>query len=88
MDFCFFLIGFQEFNKPLKDVGNVACYCGHCHNQSAHAIRTINAITIFFIPLIPFYYSKRLKCDICGTSGDLDSQAIDRLKKGEPVAIG
>ncbi|CCG22638.1 hypothetical protein CORT_0B09340 [Candida orthopsilosis Co 90-125] len=88
MDFCFFLIGFKEFNKQLPDVGNVACYCGRCHNQSAFAIRTINTVTLFFIPVLPFYFSKRLKCNICGNTGDLDSTAIDHLKKGQPVAIG
>ncbi|CCE72695.1 Piso0_000286 [Millerozyma farinosa CBS 7064] len=88
MDFCFFLIGFKEFNKPLADVGTVNCYCGNCHNQSAHAVRTINCVTLFFIPVLPFYFSKRLKCSICGASGDLDSTAIDRMKQGQPVAIG
>ena len=78
----------QEFNKSLSDVGNIPCYCGHCHNQSAFAVRTINAVTLFFIPVLPFYYSKRLKCNICGTTGSLDKQAIERLKSGQPVAIG
>lgn len=66
----------------------MACYCGNCHNQSAHATRTINAITLFFIPVLPFYFSKRLKCSICNASGDLPPQALERLKQGEPVAIG
>lgn len=88
MDFMFFLIGCKEFNKPLKDIGHISCYCGNCHNQSAHPIRTINTITLFFIPVLPFYYSKRLKCSICGASGDINGQVIDRLKNGQPVAIG
>ncbi|RLV93147.1 hypothetical protein JA1_002663 [Spathaspora sp. JA1] len=88
MDFCFFLIGFKEFNKPLPDVGNVACYCGHCHNQSAYPMRTINCITLFFIPVLPFYFHKRLRCNICGTTGTLSPDAIERLKQGQPIAIG
>lgn len=88
MDFCFFLIGFKEFNKPLPDIGNIPCYCGHCHNQSAFAVRTINCVTLFFIPVLPFYYQKRLKCNICGTTGGLDATAMDRMKLGQPVAIG
>ncbi|CAG86854.1 DEHA2D05632p [Debaryomyces hansenii CBS767] len=88
MDFCFFLIGFKEFNKPLKDVGNISCYCGNCHNQSANAIRTINCVTLFFIPVLPFYYSKRLKCTICSASGDLDKATMAKMKEGQPVAIG
>ncbi|CAK7909301.1 hypothetical protein CAAN1_25S01486 [[Candida] anglica] len=83
----FFLIGLKEFNKPLKEGGNVSCYCGNCHNQSAHAIRTINCVSLFFIPILPFYFSKRLKCSICGASADIDSGAISRLKNGQPVAI-
>ncbi|EGV63604.1 hypothetical protein CANTEDRAFT_114571 [Yamadazyma tenuis ATCC 10573] len=88
MDFMFFLFGFKEFNKPLKDVGSVACYCGNCHNQSAHAIRSINTVTLFFIPVLPFYFSKRLKCSICGASGDINDEIINRLRSGQPVAIG
>ncbi|ODV69903.1 hypothetical protein HYPBUDRAFT_175380 [Hyphopichia burtonii NRRL Y-1933] len=88
MDFCFFLIGFKEFNKPLDNIGNITCYCGNCHNQSAHAIRTINCITLFFIPVLPFYFSKRLKCSICNASGDLNKEALSRLNEGQPVAIG
>lgn len=87
MDFMFFLIGCKEFNSPLKDVGNVSCYCGRCHNQLAHAIRSINTITLFFIPVLPFYWSKQLRCTICGATGPLDKQTIELLKKGQPVAI-
>ncbi|ODV79103.1 uncharacterized protein CANTADRAFT_50950 [Suhomyces tanzawaensis NRRL Y-17324] len=88
MDFCFFLIGFKEFNKQLPEVGHIACYCGHCHNQAAYAFRTINCVTLFFIPVLPFYFSKRIKCLICGTSGDIDHNVLERMKAGQPVAIG
>ncbi|ABN66595.1 cytochrome c heme-binding site [Scheffersomyces stipitis CBS 6054] len=88
MDFCFFLIGFKEFNKPLDDVGQIPCYCSNCHNTSVFAIRTTNVVTLFFIPVLPFYRSKRLKCNICGASGDINNEVINRLKSGQPVAIG
>ncbi|KAF5210063.1 hypothetical protein E0198_002922 [Clavispora lusitaniae] len=88
MDFCFFLIGFKEFNKPLPEGGNIACYCGRCHNQSAYAVRTISCVTLFFIPVLPYYFSKRLKCGICNASGDLDSEGLSRLRQGQPIAIG
>ncbi|KAG7664633.1 uncharacterized protein J8A68_001858 [[Candida] subhashii] len=78
----------KEFNKPLPDVGHIPCYCNHCHNQSAYAIRTINCVTLFFIPVLPFYFTKRLKCSICGTNGQIDDTAIDRLRQGQPVMIG
>lgn len=87
MDFMFFLIGCKEFNKPLKDVGGVACQCGRCHNQLAYAVRVINTVTLFFIPVLPFYFGKKLKCNICGATGNLDGHTIDLLKKGQPVAI-
>lgn len=88
MDFCFFLIGFHESNKPLSEGGNIACYCGRCHNQLVFGVKSSNWVTLFFIPLIPFSFKKRLKCNICGASADLDSQGLERLKKGEPIAIG
>lgn len=88
MDFMFFLVGFKAFNKQLDGIGQVACYCSNCHNQSAHAIRTINCVTLFFIPILPFYYTKRLKCLICGASGDINKDVIHRLENGQPVAIG
>lgn len=88
MDFCFFLIGFKEFNKPLPDVGNVVCYCNNCHNQSAHALKSSNWVTLFFIPVIPFSFKKRLRCSICNASGDINDEVITRLRNGQPVAIG
>jgi hypothetical protein len=78
----------KEFNKPIDGIGNMACYCGNCHNQSAHAVRTINAVTLFFIPVLPFYFSKRLKCSICGATGDINKDVINRMKNGQPAAIG
>jgi hypothetical protein len=51
-------------------------------------VRTINTVTLFFIPVLPFYYSKRLKCSICGATGDINNDVINRMKNGQPAAIG
>lgn len=78
----------KEFNKPLNHGGNIACYCGRCHNQSAFGVKSSNWVTLFFIPVVPFYFGKRIKCNICGASGDIDSEAERRLASGQPIAIG
>lgn len=65
----------------------MACYCGRCHNQSVFGVRSINSVTLFFIPVLPFSFKKRLKCNICGALADLDNEGLERLKRGEPVAI-
>ncbi|KAI5961979.1 hypothetical protein KGF57_001518 [Candida theae] len=77
----------NEYKSELSDVGHIPCYCGRCHNQSAFAVRSINAVTLFFIPVLPFSFSKQLVCNICGNSGDLDDTALNQLRSGQPVAI-
>lgn len=78
----------KEIDKPLSEGGNVPCYCGRCHNQSAFAVRSSNWVTLFFIPVLPFYFGKKLRCNICGASGNLDTEAQRRLASGQPVSIG
>lgn len=51
-------------------------------------MRSSNWVTLFFIPILPFYFGKGLKCNICGASGDLDATALQKLKQGESIAIG
>lgn len=75
-------------NKPLPEGGQVACYCGRCHNHSVFGVKSSNWVTLFFVPVIPFYFGKKLQCNICGASADLDAGGLERLKKGEPIAIG
>jgi len=87
MDFMFFLVGFKTFESPLKDVGNIPCYCNRCHNQSARAVKALSCVTLFFIPLLPFYYQKKLKCSICGNEGKFDDNVKNMMKQGQPVGI-
>lgn len=78
----------KEINRPLDPGGNIPCYCGRCHNQSAFGVKSSNWVTLFFIPVVPFYFGKKIVCNICGASGDLDSEGERRLASGQPIAIG
>lgn len=83
----FFLVGIKNFNSEIKDYKGTVCYCDRCHNQSVKAIKSISTVTLFFIPVLPFYFEKVLKCSICGNEGKIDSGVKKALSDGQRVAI-
>ncbi|OWB75846.1 hypothetical protein B5S31_g5892 [[Candida] boidinii] len=77
--FFFIMIGRIDFTvKKLKEL---RFYCPHCHNVSMKLVKHLEFISIFFIPILPVYYKKELKCEICRYSKELGKDEIKRIEK-------
>ncbi|ODQ77074.1 hypothetical protein BABINDRAFT_67921 [Babjeviella inositovora NRRL Y-12698] len=78
----FFFVGVQDINRSLSSAGGAREYCAHCHNNnSMQAIRHVKCFSVFFIPIIPIYWDKRLKCDICNYLVKIDNEQVQELCK-------
>ncbi|SCW03689.1 LAFE_0G16050g1_1 [Lachancea fermentati] len=60
----------QEYN---------AIYCPNCHNYKVRPVKRREFITIWFIPVMPFFWGKQLVCPICNWRQDFKSD--EQLKK-------
>lgn len=71
------LIGKKEWNKPYKDYGANyhALYCPNCHNYSVSPVNRREFLTLIFIPFIPFYWGKQLRCATCGWHQDFKTHS-------------
>ncbi|KAJ9616817.1 hypothetical protein H2200_000536 [Cladophialophora chaetospira] len=74
MAFCF-VMGTQDFTKPLKGYEGVTAQCHNCGNWAAHPIQTWDWFTFCFIPVIPLGGKhKDLACSICRFRQDIQSR--------------
>lgn len=60
---------------PLQPYQYQTLYCPHCHNNSVHPIKRKEFFTIWFIPLVPIYWGKQLRCNICNWAQDFKDEA-------------
>lgn len=58
--------------------------CPNCHNQSVEPVKRKEFISFWFVPVIPMYWGKQLKCNICTWRQDINQKELDKygIKQG------
>lgn len=71
------IFGFRSFVKTLAMITSV---CRRCGNPAAHRlIQRSRWFTLFFIPLIPFGFSRYSTCTFCGVTYKVAKDEAERL---------
>lgn len=80
--------GIQSYDSNLSDqfTNSSGLTCPNCHNQSVHLIKKRQFFTIWFVPVLPIYWGKQIKCDICSWDQDvnhakMDEWGMDKMKQ-------
>ncbi|CCE61456.1 hypothetical protein TPHA_0A03800 [Tetrapisispora phaffii CBS 4417] len=60
---------------PLQPSDYENLYCPNCHNYSARPIKRRQFFTVWFIPILPVYWGKQVKCTICNWRQDFKDEA-------------
>lgn len=50
-------------------------YCPKCHNNSVSPIKRKEFFALYFIPIIPLYWGKQLRCSICDWRQDFKNES-------------
>lgn len=59
--------------------------CGHCHNEQYWNLLSVSVwFTIFFIPVFPYKFIRRIYCPVCNYGYELENEKFEELK---PLAI-
>lgn len=76
------LFGLKDFDKDISsDELPRNLMCPHCHNNSVSPIKRREFFTVWFVPLIPIYWGKQLKCSICNWRQDIKKDEEEKLKQ-------
>lgn len=67
----------QDFDKPIEGYP-ANLICPNCHNPSVVPIKRKEFICIWFVPMIPVYWGKQLKCNICTWRQDIKTQDLTK----------
>ncbi|ODQ60216.1 hypothetical protein WICANDRAFT_30791 [Wickerhamomyces anomalus NRRL Y-366-8] len=52
--------------------------CPNCHNQSVEPVKRKEFISFWWIPLIPMYWGKQLKCNTCSWRQDVNKEELEK----------
>ncbi|CAN6617660.1 hypothetical protein TRVA0_007S00628 [Trichomonascus vanleenenianus] len=81
MAFFFFTVGTQNFPGTVKGYDDLRVYCPRCHNVSVVPEKERKFFTICFVPIIPIYWGKILRCTICPWRQETTEAALENMKK-------
>lgn len=73
-----FLFGMQNYESRLDDYPS-DLMCPNCHNRTVGPVKKKEFFTVWFIPLIPFFWGKQLRCTTCTWRQDIKSADLDRM---------
>ena len=72
-----------------KTLAMITLVCGRCGNPSAHRIvQRSRWFTLFFIPVIPFGFTRTSTCTYCGATAKLTKEEAQRLVDHAQTAVG
>ncbi|CEP24611.1 unnamed protein product [Cyberlindnera jadinii] len=75
--FMFFLFGTKNFTSHMDGYPN-NLQCPNCHNNSVEPVKEKEFISVWFVPIIPIYWGKQLKCRICSWTQDLKKGDLEK----------
>lgn len=71
------IFGYRGFAKLLAMVSLV---CQRCGNPAAHQlVKRSRWFTLFFIPVIPLYFSRTTTCTFCGQQTKVSKEQAEHL---------
>ena len=75
----------KEINKKPSICNDQCFYCPNCKNLSVQPIKRKEFITLFFIPVLPIYWGKQLKCPVCNWRQDFSKEEELNIVKGKTI---
>ena len=71
------IFGFRSFVKTLAMLTMV---CGRCRNPAAHRlVQRSRWFTLFFIPVIPFSFTRYSTCTFCGATHKISKDDVQQM---------
>ncbi|CCK71509.1 uncharacterized protein KNAG_0H00940 [Huiozyma naganishii CBS 8797] len=69
------ICGAQNFDSNYdSNPAHQGLYCPKCHNFSVAPIKRKEFFTFWYIPIIPLYWGKQLRCNICNWRQDFKNE--------------
>ncbi|CCF59528.1 hypothetical protein KAFR_0H01180 [Kazachstania africana CBS 2517] len=65
------ICGVKNWDSPYNtDPRYTGLYCPNCHNLSVEPVKRREFFQIWFIPIVPIYWGKQIRCSICNWRQD------------------
>jgi len=77
MSFIPLIFGKKDMDSKLSGYPN-NLPCPNCHNASVEPVKRKEFISFWWIPIIPMYFGKQLKCNICSWRQDVNKEELEK----------
>lgn len=68
------------YKQTVKELARVMAQCRNCGMQGWQVVfRVLNWFTLFFIPVLPLWISRKVQCGTCGTVQKLSKADADAM---------
>lgn len=68
------------YKQTVKELARVQGQCPSCHMQSwLVGFRVLSWFTLFFIPVLPLWISRKMQCGTCGVTQKISKEQADQM---------